>query len=155
MDAEQVVVDSFSHEEMSTAVAVAAEMKKQFKLLPQATGSTSSLSPSEDSEQQQQRHVSPPATLSSSSSSSSGAECSHCPSSALVFSMGVLFFLMGVFGLVGILRANLAVERFHGNFFIPSCVYASLIVPEVVATFGIGRSMKLETAAKARKGMAS
>jgi len=69
--------------------------------------------------------------------------------------VGMLFLLMGVFGLVGIPLANLAVERFDGNFFIPNCVYASLIVPAVVATFGIGRSMKLETAAKARNGIAS
>ena len=67
--------------------------------------------------------------------------------------VGMLFLLMGVFGLVGIPLANLAVERFNVNFFIPNCIYASLIVPAVVAAFGIGRSMKFEMAAKTKKGM--
>ena len=46
-------------------------------------------------------------------------------------------------------------EWFSGNFLISNCICASLIVPAVVAPFGIGRSMKFETTAKERKGMAS
>ena len=65
--------------------------------------------------------------------------------------VGISFLIMGVFGLVGIPLASLAVERFHGNFFIPNCVYAGGLVPAILATLGIGRSMKLEKAAKARK----
>lgn len=64
---------------------------------------------------------------------------------------GILYAITGVTSYINIPLATLAVKGQDGDFFIPTLIYTLLIIPSVVASWGIGRVIKMEDKVKASK----
>lgn len=61
---------------------------------------------------------------------------------------GIMFFFTGVMVFVNFPMKDLAVKHLDGNFFVPNLVYMALVLPCILAAWGIGRTVKREHAAK-------
>jgi len=61
---------------------------------------------------------------------------------------GVMYFVAGFCAFVNIPLSKVAVERLDGNFFITNLVYTFLVLPCVLAAWGIGRVIRRERRAK-------
>jgi hypothetical protein len=61
---------------------------------------------------------------------------------------GILFFAGGIANFLNIPMKDLAVKHLDGDFFIPNLIYTILVVPCIVAAWGIGQAIKREDAAK-------
>lgn len=57
-------------------------------------------------------------------------------------------FLIGVVNAIQIPLARLAVEELDGNFFIPNLVFTLMIIPCIIATWGLSRCIRKENETK-------
>ncbi len=57
---------------------------------------------------------------------------------------GLLYMISGIASFLNIPMARLAIKRHDGDFFITNMIYTALIVPCVVAAWGMGRADRLE-----------
>jgi MFS family permease len=60
----------------------------------------------------------------------------------------MLYMVAGIVSVLNIPLANIAIETFDGDFFIPNLVYTCLLIPCALATWGIGRGIRREERAK-------
>lgn len=62
--------------------------------------------------------------------------------------VGIMYAIAGLTGFISIPLAKVAVERFNGNFLVPNIVFTVLVLPCVLATWGLGREIRRELHAK-------
>jgi MFS family permease len=60
----------------------------------------------------------------------------------------MLYMVAGIVSVLNIPLAKIAIETFDGDFFIPNVIYAGLLIPCALATWGIGRGIRREERAK-------
>jgi len=63
---------------------------------------------------------------------------------------GIMYAIAGVATIINIPLANLAVQEFSGNFFIPNLIFTFLVIPCVAAAWGLDRAIRKERRFKDR-----
>jgi hypothetical protein len=59
---------------------------------------------------------------------------------------GLMFFVVGATGFLGIPLAELAISKYDGDFFVPNVVFVLLNIPTTIAVWILGNYIKKEEA---------
>ena len=61
---------------------------------------------------------------------------------------GFMYCSAAVLSSINIVLSKIAVEQLHGNFLLPNLIYTCMILPCILAAFGLGQAMKRESECK-------
>ena len=76
------------------------------------------------------------------------ASCGSILTLLTCFLRRIVYLPSGIFNVIQIPLARLAVEHYQGNFFVPNLIFLLLLLPCIVAAFGLGRAIRRETQAQ-------